>query len=306
MKANLKANQTGKAGHPAQSKPGQSSIPSGSPSPPAPSNQAPSVPISVYRDLADELKATNHQVNLLTSQNEALRLQNETLRAEVIRVIESAAQLQRILKATADSPSTAPPFSPNHHPNPMPAPQPNSPPGKSRANASQPLDPSASKQVADAIMAELDQTLMAQLEASLLVAHSPKKSPATGTAIDSNQIQPKIYGPYCDLAISEQFRHDPQQHPALQPQNEVRETEPQFDPQLSWQALETEFLTEPATDILTTADPRFHGTSDSDADRAKPINGMWLTLTLVVVIVTAFSAGFLVVLPFIQNDGGDS
>ena len=68
--------------------------------PKAPINpKAPSVPISLYREVATELKATQAKVETLTVQNQQLSQQNQQLRVEIERVVQSALQLRQ----TADA-----------------------------------------------------------------------------------------------------------------------------------------------------------------------------------------------------------
>lgn len=61
--------------------------------------QAPSVPISVYRELATELKATQALVDSLTQQNQQLGQQNQLLRQEMLKFAESAAHLKQAVEA---------------------------------------------------------------------------------------------------------------------------------------------------------------------------------------------------------------
>ncbi|MBD2119620.1 MULTISPECIES: hypothetical protein [Trichocoleus] len=57
---------------------------------------APSVPISVYRELAAELQATRAMLDSLNNQNQNLAKQNQQLRTEVDKVVQSALQLQKV------------------------------------------------------------------------------------------------------------------------------------------------------------------------------------------------------------------
>ena len=57
---------------------------------------APSVPISVYRELAAELQATRAMLDSLNNQNQHLVKQNQQLRTEVDKVVQSALQLQKV------------------------------------------------------------------------------------------------------------------------------------------------------------------------------------------------------------------
>ncbi|MEO0988686.1 MAG: hypothetical protein AAFY20_24585 [Cyanobacteria bacterium J06639_14] len=58
-----------------------------------PAGYAPSVPISVYRELAAELKVTQSTVEALTRQNHQLVRQNKLLRNEIQRFVQAAEQL---------------------------------------------------------------------------------------------------------------------------------------------------------------------------------------------------------------------
>ena len=61
-------------------------------SPPV-SGYAPSVPISVYRELATELQATKAVVDSLTTQNQQLVRQNQLLKQEIHKVVHATLQL---------------------------------------------------------------------------------------------------------------------------------------------------------------------------------------------------------------------
>jgi hypothetical protein len=67
---------------------------------PAAGNYAPSVPISVYRELAAELKATQALVDSLNGQNQQLTQQNQFLRQEILRFAQSADQLRHVIEST--------------------------------------------------------------------------------------------------------------------------------------------------------------------------------------------------------------
>ncbi|WP_083305216.1 hypothetical protein [Moorena sp. SIO4G3] len=59
----------------------------------------PSVPISVYRELAAELQATQAMLDSLHSQNQHLVKQHQQLRQEVKKVINSALHLQQVINS---------------------------------------------------------------------------------------------------------------------------------------------------------------------------------------------------------------
>src|ERR671932_1404082 len=66
--------------------------------PPTPGNKySPSVPISVYRELAAELQAAQAMLESLKAQNQQLVKQNQQLRQEVEKAVQSAQHLQQIV-----------------------------------------------------------------------------------------------------------------------------------------------------------------------------------------------------------------
>ena len=62
-------------------------------------NYSPSVPISVYREATAELQAAQIKLESLKVHNEQLMQQNQKLRIEIEKVVNSAMQLQEALNA---------------------------------------------------------------------------------------------------------------------------------------------------------------------------------------------------------------
>ena len=60
-------------------------------------NYCPSVPISVYRELAAELQAAQAMLDSLNGQNQQLVKQNQKLRQEVEKVLQSTQHLQQVV-----------------------------------------------------------------------------------------------------------------------------------------------------------------------------------------------------------------
>lgn len=61
---------------------------------------SPSVPISVYRELAAELQAAAAMLNSLKAQNQQLERQNQQLRQEIEKVVQHVMHLQQVVDAT--------------------------------------------------------------------------------------------------------------------------------------------------------------------------------------------------------------
>lgn len=82
---------------------------------------SPSVPISVYRELAAELQATQSMLDSLNTQNQQLSQQNQRLRLEVDRLVQASLQAQHVVDAMPQpswgqpiAASTPSPHRPNH------------------------------------------------------------------------------------------------------------------------------------------------------------------------------------------------
>ena len=65
------------------------------PSMPATGTYSPSVPISLYREVATELQSNQTLMESLKTQNQELVEQNQQLRVEIERVVQSALQLRQ-------------------------------------------------------------------------------------------------------------------------------------------------------------------------------------------------------------------
>lgn len=68
---------------------------------------APAVPISVYRQLAAELQATRVMLDSLNAHNQQLVQQNQLLRRELDKIVQSALYLKQIVDSSPDGWSEA-------------------------------------------------------------------------------------------------------------------------------------------------------------------------------------------------------
>jgi len=73
--------------------------------PPTPANQAysASVPLSVYRELAAELQATQAAIHQLNQQNEHLAQENNVLRQEIAKTVNAVMHLQNAVNYSANA-----------------------------------------------------------------------------------------------------------------------------------------------------------------------------------------------------------
>ena len=236
------------------------------------SNYAPSVPISVYRELAKELEIAKRYVSAitaqnatLTAQNKTLRQQNQSLRQEAAQVITSAAALQQVMQSTgrsnppAQTPNAASDVAETQV-------SPAAAQAASLSSAEQKTESPTSQAITEDLIAQLDRSLAAEIGVS---------SPTTTTAESIAGADPAktVEGPFCDVKDGSER----EENTAVQPEELVE------------RLVIEQPISAPSPAALAT-----------EEEKAKSVNGIWLTLTILVVVVTAFTAGFLVVLPFIQ------
>jgi hypothetical protein len=227
------------ASYPSES-PRQAAAPQGEP--PA-MRQTPSVPISVYRELATELKATQAMVDSLTQQNLQLSQQNQILRKEMLTFAESSDRLRQAVERSqpqmveAVMPGQMPPASQAARAEPLPLTI--VPPGPDPVAESTPLP----ERLGDSVGAGVS-NLASHL--TRLVTPKPK----------------------------------PEQSPQLRPQPQRPTAPPQM--------LYTEERLEPS-----------HRTKSEQS--SKDLSGLWLATTILLIVVSAFGAGFLIMKPLLNN-----
>ncbi|NMG08605.1 hypothetical protein [Brasilonema sp. UFV-L1] len=62
---------------------------------------SPSVPLSVYRDLARELQGVQAKLDALNAQNQHIMQENQLLRQEIAKAVESVLRLQKLVDSQA-------------------------------------------------------------------------------------------------------------------------------------------------------------------------------------------------------------
>lgn len=199
---------------------------------PSAGSYAPSVPISVYRELAAELKVTQQSVNALTKQNQSLVRQNQLLRNEIQRFVQAAEQLGSFIGVSSQEASLEQPSLATATPN----------QGRTHRRASAPSTVEASQAAPeDAILIAEPVTVD---ETSMIVAHSPSHEGdrPTPPSAPASPVQPRLF--------------------TEQPEG-----------------------MRPLSKTISRPD----------------LNNLWLATTILMVIVTAFGAGFLIMRPLMQR-----
>lgn len=190
---------------------------------PTSNSYSPSVPISVYRELAAELKSTKAKVEALTNQNQQLNLQNQVLRQEFLKFAQSAEQLKQAIETAQpiSSPSSISESLISSSPENSPMPKPQSHPPQGSGTPSEGLAGLAAR-------------------ATRLVNTKPDASPAN-------------------------IKSPPNPEPLFTEQRPVASK------------------------------------SQKTSVNSQDMSGLWLATTILLIVVSAFGAGFLIMKPLLSN-----
>jgi cobalamin biosynthesis Mg chelatase CobN len=186
-----------------------------------------SVPLSVYRELAAELQATQATMNSLSEQNQKLKGENQLLRQEITKAVQSIMQLQK---------STEP-----------------------------------------------------------LASYNPELYTPANFDREINQIYQPVTEPRQSANRSRNSSGNPQQQKS-RPRKSSNSSAPK-----------KQFRPEPTPEYFPVSEPvyfeeqevRYYPSRKKEPPEA---NGWVLVIAIVLIIVTAFGAGYLVVRPLLQNN----
>ncbi len=214
-----------------------------------PTSYPPSVPLYVYRELTVELQAVQSKLDVVTSHNQKLAQENQQLRQEITKVIQSCLELEKLVDASAPSSPTPtrninqvkPPATPPNNevksqPEPQPIPRNNN---EATYTNKPPVKPAPPRQAA---------------------TRPPKKSVIKAT----------------------------------HPQNR-RQKSAAPNTGMNFPVSETVFIEE--EEVRHYPHPK---------SQTKGLNGWWLMITILFMMVTGFAAGYLIVRPLLQNQSQPS
>ncbi|HSM83399.1 MAG TPA: hypothetical protein VLS96_17060 [Nodosilinea sp.] len=214
------------------------------PEAPQGSRQAPSVPISVYRELATELRATQAMVDSLTQQNQQLTQQNQVLRQEMIRFADSAARLKQAIEVSQPQPLE--PVSP----------------------ARSPLE------------------IHYGAEAATMAAMQPMPGSMSGSMSESPVSLPERLSESVGEGVSNLASQLTQM---VKPKAKKAAKVPPQRPQ-------------PAPPQRLYTEERLDANRPGQLSQSAPdLSGLWLAATILLIVVSAFGAGFLIMKPLLSN-----
>lgn len=265
----------------------------------APTNYAPSVPMTVYRELAAELRANKAVIDSLNSRNQQLLNQNQMLKQEIHNVVQAtlslgqAAGIARQASVDTHNPvlagASAEPLSPlsaRAVPNALarlargetqPAPE---------APYEHPM-PSAAQHYAQAIPQAIPQAM----------PQAPR-SPSAAPATSRNRV-PRPIGQK-PAQRPAQAQKQMSQAAAKSAARDAREASHRNA--VRQQAIASKgVMTQPASQKLFTEKSGEYRSTVLEASENKEIGGIWLALSIILIIVTAFGAGFLIMKPLLND-----
>ena len=278
----------------------------------APTNYAPSVPMSVYRELASELRANKAVIDSLNSRNQQLLQQNQYLKQEIHNVVQAALSLGQAAGVARQAPQTGAPKGgfPNAiapdtlarlaqsetHTTPIERAyeRPSEPifePERPSTTHSRIADPPSSQpsrqpQAPDTTPSPATQKSgqPASQKADSQKSAQLQKNSQRANQRASQKPSQKTAKPKAEKAIARRKPVAARQQPA---QNPGRRTEP--------------VMTTPPKPKLFTAQSGEYRSSALDTQENKEIGGIWLVLSIILIIVTAFGAGFLIMKPLLND-----
>ncbi|MEA5578850.1 hypothetical protein [Anabaena sp. UHCC 0451] len=208
--------------------------------PPTPS-YSPSVPVYVYRELVAELKAVQAKLDVVTNHNHKLAQENQQLRQEINKVVQSCLELQKLLES---SPQSSQPSSPtnldvNNIPGYQPVP---------RNNTEAKNTP------------------------------TPQRIPRNHAEVKSTKKPTAKTAP-------------PPRQPTPKPAKKIRREA------VSVPMMDMNF---PVSEAVFIEGQEVHYYISPESD-SQGINGGWLVMTILLIMITGFGAGYLVVRPLLQN-----
>jgi hypothetical protein len=244
---------------------------------PPSSRYSPSVPVSVYRELVAELQAVQAKLDVVTNHNHKLSQENQQLRQEINKLIQSCLQLQKLLDSSApntpNTPSSAT-VSQNHGyvkntPN-----TPNTPNTLSSATVSQNhgyVKNTPNNQPIPKSNTKSKNTPKPQTKVRKNTENQVPKKKTVKTSIPPRQPTPK---------------------PPKKVRREV----------VSVPVIDMNF---PVSEQMYIEEQEVHYYLPLESE-SRGLNGWWLFFTIVLIMIGGFSAGYLVVRPFLQNQGQNS
>ncbi len=277
----------------------------------APTHYAPSVPMTVYRELAAELRANQAVIDSLNSRNQQLLQQNQMLKQEIHNVVQATLSLGQVAGVarqaagngqggsvnfpSAIAPDTLAKLVRNDAQPEVAVPMPPQMPPQNRvprAIASQPAQQQSIQQ----------QSIQQQSARTPKAPSNPEGRRTTGKDM-AQELAREAAKDRAREQAKEQAREQARDMARQIPNRQRQAAAPQQRQQQAFKAVETQSkqIKPPAKQKLFTEQPSGYRSSALDSSENKEIGGIWLVLSIILIIVTAFGAGFLIMKPLLND-----
>jgi len=274
------------------------------PTPSAPARYAPSVPMSVYRELAAELRANKAVIDSLNSRNQQLTAQNQRLKQEIHNFVQATLNLGQfagIARQTAPSefpsPSTEP-FPEQIAPDTLAKLVRAQGEARKAAASAESTDQLASPHVYTEAAANMPaaNTVSRSIPQPRRVPSPIQKSPSGSTALLNSLANTPTNGSERIPSVKRS---------AAQPTASTASPKASRRQQASTrQKISQQSEIVPQAQVLPklfTEQSGEYRSSALESKEDKEIGGIWLALSIILIVVTAFGAGFLIMKPLLND-----
>ena len=248
--------------------------------------------MTVYRELAAELRANQAVIDSLNSRNQQLLEQNQRLKQEIHNVVQATLSLGQVAGVARQAPQGDENFQ-GFSRDFLGAVAPDTLARLVRGGEATPDAQTAGQTI---LAAPLEQPV--QPEASRQALPQASQSPQSPQSLSATPATPRN-------RVPRPIAPKPAKQPTKRNRDAMRQQAPKQPRQLAFR--QTEAV--PSKGSMTQLPPKKLFTEQSgeyrssvlDASENKEIGGIWLVLSIVLIIVTAFGAGFLIMKPLLND-----
>jgi hypothetical protein len=254
--------------------------------PPTP-RYSPSVPVSVYRELVAELQAVQAKLDVVTNHNQKLSQENQQLRQEINKLVQSCLELQKLIDSSAPSS-----HAPSSH-----APSSHAPSSHAPSSQTQPSTPISHSTPQNHAYVNNTQNNTQNNRPNNRPNNQAAPRPNV-TVINTPKAQDKVRKntegkvPKKKMVKTAPSPRQPTPKPPKKVRREV----------VSVPVMDMNF---PVSEPMYIEEQEVHYYLPLESE-SRGLNGWWLFFTIVFIMIGGFSAGYLIVRPFLQIQSQNS
>ncbi|MBE9235593.1 hypothetical protein IQ227_05955 [Anabaena aphanizomenioides LEGE 00250] len=250
--------------------------------PPTP-RYSPSVPVSVYRELVAELQAVQAKLDVVTNHNQKLSQENQQLRQEINKLVQSCLELQKLIDSSAPSSHAPSSHAPSSH-----APSSHAP--SSQTQPSTPISHSTLQNHAYVNNTQNNAQNNKPNNQTIPIANANVKNTSKPQPKGRKKIEGKL--PKKKMVKTAPSPRQPTPKPPKKVRREV----------VSVPVMDMNF---PVSEPMYIEEQEVHYYLPLESE-SRGLNGWWLFFTIVFIMIGGFSAGYLIVRPFLQIQSQNS